>query len=209
METQTVMGSEVDRLVARANAYSTLARALALPSTFDQELVANLREHFRPFGDEVLGLAASVATTMESVLAEPEPCSIAFAKLFLGPFEIDAPPYASLYLDPERRLMGPVSLAVAEAYAEAGLGPAAAGPKDAPDHIAHELEFMYFVAFEAARTGDPIWAERRSRFWTTHLQPWLSEFARRMAVADRHPLYTALASLLARFAADEASAEAR
>ena len=157
-------------------------------------------------GEEFHRLAQQVAAEMESALADRERADLAFAKLFLGPFEVDAPPYASLYLDPEHRLMGPVSLAVAEAYAEAGLGPVAEGARDAPDHITHELEFMYFVAFQSAHTAEPIWIERGVRFWRTHLGAWLPQLATSIEDSGRHSFYDALGALLREFASSEASA---
>lgn len=192
-----------ERLVARANAYKSLARTLASPATWDDALLAGLREHFHPLGEELGDLATGVANEMQVAWTDREPVFVAFAKLLVGPFEIDAPPYASLYLDPERRMMGPVSLAAAQFYAEAGLGPTAEGPKDAPDHITHELEFMYFLAFEAARNDDAIWMERAARFWKTHLGAWLPQFAECLMRAERHPLYDALGKLLLRFASEE------
>ncbi len=200
----TVTGPMADeRLVARANSYCILARTLCSPATWDEGLLAGLRDHFQPLGAELGDLASNVANEMQYVWSDREPVSVAFAKLFIGPFEIDAPPYASLYLDPERRLMGPVSLAVAEFYAEAGLGPSAEGPRDAPDHVTHELEFMYFLAFESARSGDPIWMDRAARFWRTHLGDWLPRFAESLMRAERHPVYDALGKLLLRFAGEE------
>ena len=193
-------------LVARANAYSVLARALALPASWDEALLDGLRERFALLGDEIAELAQRVAHEMDLVWADREAVAVAFAQLFVGPFELDAPPYASLYLDPEQRLMGPVSLAVADLYADAGLAPSTEVPRDAPDHVGHELEFMYFLVFEAVESGEPIWMERAARFWNTHLGDWLPQFAEAVITARRHPLYDALGQLLLRFARDESRA---
>ncbi len=187
-----------DQVVARANSYSTLARAFSAPSAWDDELVTDLRRNFAWLGAELLEPAERSAAAVEASGADRQALEVAFAGLFLGPFEMAAPPYASLYLDPERRLMGAVSLSVAKAYAEAGLAPSNA-PREAPDHVTHELEFMYYLKFQEATTGDSTWRERADRFRTRQLEPWLPEFARRLAAADRHPVYNSLADLLTRF----------
>jgi TorA maturation chaperone TorD len=191
--------------VARANAYHVLAQAFRDPEEWEPTLPATLREGLAHFGPALRARAAHAADAWEAALREREPAAVAHARLFLGPFELEAPPYASLYLDPERRLMGRVGQEVAHAYAEAGLGPGP-GPREAPDHVTCELEFMYFLAFREATTGEPAWAERQGRFWRSHLGGWLPELARRIAEARAHPFYDALARLLEAFAAHESAA---
>ena len=187
----------------RANAYHVLAKAFRTPAEWDEALPHALRRHFAPFGTPLLERAAETADACQAALHDRERASVDHARLFIGPFEIQAPPYASLYLDPEQRLMGPVSQAAAHAYAEAGLAPGPA-PKEAPDHVAVELEFMYFLAFQEATTAEPAWAERQRRFWQSHLGRWLPELARRIGDADAHPFHAALARLVAGFAEWEA-----
>lgn len=189
--------------VWRANAYHVLARAFRTPAEWTPALPETLRERFVPPDHPLRELATKTADAWEDALRDPEQTAVAHARLFLGPFEIQAPPYASLYLDPQRRLMGAVSQEAARAYAEAGLGPGP-GPREAPDHVACELEFMYFLAFQQATTADREWADRQQRFWQGHLGRWLPEFAANMAAAESHPFYDALARLLRGFAACEA-----
>ena len=98
--------------------------------------------------------------------------------------------------------MGQVSRFVAEAYADAGLA-RAEGVHEAPDHITHELEFMYWLAFQDVTRGEAVWEERQREFWTTHLGTWLPLFAGAIIRANRHPVYTALGELLLAFAKHE------
>lgn len=121
-------------------------------------------------------LAYEMGEGLSGEAARGDALSIAHAKLFLGPFEVLAAPWASVYLDPEQRLMGPFSRYAAEADAEAGLGPGD-GPSDAPDHVTRELEFMYFLTFQEPTTGGPTWLERQQRFWHEHLGLWLPKLA--------------------------------
>jgi TorA maturation chaperone TorD len=160
----------------RANAFHALARAYRPPVSWPDDLPDILTTAFLPFGGELAALSRALSTLLGQEDYAPEKLARAHARLFIGPFDIQAPPWASLYLDPEKQLMGEVSQYAAEAYAEAGLGPVE-GPTDAPDELTHELEFMYFLAFQEYSTGDPVWLNRQVSFWKEHLGVWLPQFA--------------------------------
>lgn len=184
--------------VRRANAYHALAKALIPPSVWPSDLVGAMRDAFAPFGGPLAGIGLRVVEQATAGLENPEELAAAHAQLFIGPFEISAAPWASFYLDPDQRLMGAASEYAAKSYAAVGLGPQV-GPCDAPDHVTHELEFMYFLAFQGSTTGDPIWHARQASFWTGHLGLWLPDLARSMARAGTHPFYQALAEALIEF----------
>ncbi|MFO7905903.1 MAG: molecular chaperone TorD family protein, partial [Pirellulaceae bacterium] len=173
-------------------------------SAMDPSAAELLQRALEPLASPLPELAAKTAQTWVAALADREALARAHARLFLGPFEILAPPYASLYLDPSRRLMGQFSRQAETAYAEAGLalGP---GPREAPDHIAHELEFMYYLVFQEVADGHGVWADRQRRFWMSHLGRWLPDFADDVRQADCHPFYNALGWLLAAFAERESA----
>jgi len=188
--------------VARCNAFYVLARAFDLPRTMDDACPSLLRASFLALHESLHAAAERTAEAWQHALTLREALSVAHARLFLGPFEILAPPYASLYLSPDRRLMGKVSLEAARHYSEAGLKPNSS-PREAPDHVTLELEFMYFLAFRELIDDEPVWTERQRRFWCSHLGQWLPDLARNMAAADCHPFYDELASLLVSFGATE------
>ncbi len=154
------------------------------------------------------GQVSRLAGLVTDHLESREQVEIAHARAFLGPFELLVAPWASFYLEREPQLMGAVSQHAAQAYAEAGLAP---GNQllDAPDHVTHELEFMYYLAFNEATTGDAVWAARQTRFWQEHLGRWLPRFADAVSRAGVHPLYDVIAQILMAFCAlqDEEYAE--
>ncbi len=76
---------------------------------------------------------------------------VVHAKLFVGPFELLAPPYGSIYLESEKRIMGDSTMAVKEMYQKYGLQ-IADDFKDLPDHIAVELEFMNFLIHQSCQS---------------------------------------------------------
>lgn len=181
-----------------ANLCLLAARAFAQPDQLDPEDPGRLAALCPQLPESAIAPATRLAKTWASALeTDREPLNLAYAKLFLGPFEIAAPPYASLYLDPERKLMGTVSMDVGQTYAEAGLGPAESGPREAPDHIALELEFLYYLAYQAATEDDTAWLERYRKFADQHLERWAPQLAEAIREADKHPFYNALADLLA------------
>lgn len=74
-----------------------------------------------------------------------------FNRLFVGPGPVAAPPYASVYLETERRLMGEAALFAREAYAALGLASPWQGSLP-DDHIGLELDAALTV-FAALQQG--------------------------------------------------------
>ncbi len=191
-----------EEAVARANVYHTLALSVASPTLWPTTFADEIGPRFSVFGDRVILLSQILADSVEIASTQKEKLIVAHSQLFVGPYGVGVAPWASMYLDDQKQLMGAVSQFVAEAYAEAGLGPAQ-GRKDAPDHIEHEFEFMYFLAFNEAEARDPIWEDRQKRFWRGHLSQWLPEFAFSLRKVAQHPFYGALAELLLAYFEEE------
>ena len=157
--------------------------------------------------EEVCPEAAACSEGMARALsqASEEELAVAHAKLFVGPFELQAPPYGSLYLESQKRLMGDTTMEVLKMYKRAGL--ALSGDfKDAPDHIAAELEFMYFLIakeLQALREGDRIdafgYLKMQQEFHDKYLRPWMEPFGERIRTASEHEFYSLLAESLSTF----------
>ena len=106
------------------------------------------------------------------------------------------PPYESLWR--EGQLMGDSTVAVAEAYLEAGYGHDESwGPLD---HIVEELRFMAALchaedeAWRANRADEAEWArERQLDFLDRHLLVWMPGYCRALEEQAHEPLYQALA----------------
>jgi TorA maturation chaperone TorD len=178
-----------------SNAWLVLAEAYAPPPAWSDEIDTHVASVFGPLGGPAAACAQELVTRLRAARKDQQPAEVTHTRLFIGPYEIRAPAYASLYLDPDRRLMGATSQHAASFYAEAGLGPGD-GPREAPDHLLHELEFMYFLGFQEVDTGERKWAELRRRFWSEHLSQWLPQMVALMhTVRPNHPVYAALAEL--------------
>ncbi len=184
-----------DTETVNANLYLVLARAFASPTGMAPSDCAALRDLIPGLPIELQSCARSLAEAWEQGLTHDEELALAYARLFLGPFEILASPYASFYLEHDQQLMGPVSQAVAAAYGEAGLVPGP-GPREAPDHVSLEWEFMYFLTHQFVVTGESRWLKRREDFVSEQLLSWMPTFAAAIKRGAVHPFYDALATLL-------------
>lgn len=119
-----------------------------------------------------------------------EEAEFAFNKLFVGPMALQAPPYASFYLDPEPQLMGQSTLRVRRIYEMAGLISPLEG-KLPCDHLGVELDATLGILAMAERSE----AEEPRALWRyfldEHLRVWLPSFLVQARKADAgHPAVT-------------------
>lgn len=124
-----------------------------------------------------------------------------YTRLFLGPMDILANPYGSVWLDREKTLMNDSTLALLELYKEAGFEMDEEF-RELPDHIAAELEFLYLLLFrenEALRAGDTARLEQardlKRRFLDQHLGRWIGPFAATLRGNAQTAFYRQLADL--------------
>lgn len=132
---------------------------------------------------------------------EPQALLLDYTRLFLGPMDILAKPYGSVWLDQEKTLMNDSTLALLELYKEAGFEMDEEF-RELPDHIAAELEFLYLLIFrenEALRTGDTAKFKQarnlKQRFLTQHLSCWIGPFTDAMRGHAQTDFYRQLADL--------------
>ena len=128
-----------------------------------------------------------------------------YSRLFLGPFEIPAKPYGSVYLDGEKVVMGDSTMKVKACYRDAGFD-VAEDFREMPDHIAVELEFLYLLSFrqnEALALDDSEtvkrWQEFEQNFLQNHLGLWVEDFCRRICDHAETDFYRLLAELTDKF----------
>jgi TorA maturation chaperone TorD len=192
----------------RGDCFKLLAACFYPPERkmlLEEEVLENL---FRLLG-AVCPEAAPYAEGMAGTLSQAADVelAVAHAKLFVGPFELQAPPYGSLYLESQKTLMGDSTMGVLEMYQKAGLN-LSNDFQDAPDHIAAELEFMYFLIakeLQALRKGDRNEAfgylKMQKEFHDKFLRPWIEPLCERIETASEHEFYTLLAMSLSTFIA--------
>jgi len=220
--TSNAVSSAADLAAARADLFRLLAVGFLHPSPeFAQGLVdgafqADLRACVTmldwPAADAARAAARLDDATARLAAQDPDAVyhelAVEYSRLFIGPGTIVVSPYESIHLDgtPEMRALVMVSRsskAVLAAYREAGLERGRES-NEPPEHIATELEFMYFVCFREAaalaecdEAGSSAWETRRVAFLGEHLQAWLPGLCKTVADESRVPLYVDLAEILA------------
>jgi len=96
------------------------------------------------------------------------------AQLMIGPFELLAPPYGSVYLEKNRKIMGDTTMEVGQFYFDCGLE-VASDYNDPPDHIAVEMEFIHFLfseIFKSLNEDKEVTAEN----YKTKLREFLEKY---------------------------------
>jgi len=187
--------SKSTNLVALANLALAISRAVSMPRDMtgdEPEVLRKLQICGHP---NVAAAVEAFAQAWEDALEDQDSLSISYARLFLGPFEILASPYASFYLEENQQLMGEVSNTVATAYADAGLKPGA-GPREAPDHVALEWEFVYYLMHQYLSTQDVEWLNKRDHFVSTHMSRWVPDLCVMIENASEHQFYESWVNLV-------------
>lgn len=131
------------------------------------------------------------------------------ARLFIGPRRLPSPPYESVYRTEGRLVMGESTVEVKKMYEKAGLQ-IVEQYTDLPDHIALELEFMYFLCVEEAnawKKDDKPTAlkhlEMQKEFLDEHLMRWVPKFCDSVVNAAKLEFYRGLAKIAKEFIVSE------
>ncbi len=178
METENRAKHESSRMTA----FRILSDCFFLPDPGLSEKLEDLEFNMTNVCETAVPLIQNMRKEFKTY-ADLKPLTVDFAKLFVGPYQLSAAPYGSVYLEGERKMMGNSTLDVRERYRDAGLDTAKTF-KDAPDHISAELEFMHYLIFkeiESFSNSDPATAigyvQKQKSFLEDHLMAWVPEFA--------------------------------
>ncbi len=195
-----LVGDEELRAAARSRVYAAFCDALSVP---DEERLAEISR-----GELAGGLRAAVERVAPELSdgvdwqalsgTGDDDLAVEYTRLF----EVGAsgPPcalYGGLYGDARMKTMEET----VRFYNHFGLT-LSENPRELPDHLTTELEFLHFLAFreaEALRAGfDPGPFRRAQRdFVARHPGRWLPHLVRRLAGAQAGDFYVALFTLLA------------
>ena len=178
MDTQEIILHET----ARQDIYRNLADCYHLPKRTIPTKLKILAEQLSSLSSKAVssvGLMQAEINQMDNL----EQLRVDFTRLFIGPYSLPAPPYGSIYLEKERKIMGDSTMDVKARYEHFGLG-LSKEFKDVPDHIASELEFMFFLIYneiDMIRADEPEqtcgFISEQISFLYDHLNMWISDFA--------------------------------
>ena len=133
-----------------------------------------------------------------------------YTRLFLGPTQALAKPYASFWLSQQARPAQDSTAALLDLYGEGGFE-IDAGFKELPDHVAVELEFLYQLTFteNRARAEDRTDEAKalellQRRFLDEHLGAWIGPFTAAIKLGAGTTFYRELAEFTERLVRTEA-----
>jgi putative dimethyl sulfoxide reductase chaperone len=204
-----VLAPEPVRVSARHAALTDLARFIAAcyyePETVFVEagLFDSMSEAASHVDAELEALARRLGPAFEH---QPlQELLVDYTRLFLGPVQALAQPYASVWLSGQNQLMQAPTLDVMALYDQAGFE-VDGDFQELPDHVAVELEFLYLLLWrenEARATGDAaaldVIASTKRDFLDQHLGRWLGPFVLAMHDGAQTEFYETLAQLTERF----------
>jgi TorA maturation chaperone TorD len=168
------------------------------PAFGEEGLFASMAAAAATLDERLLGFARQLGETYAALPLQE--LLIDYTRLFLGPVQAPARPYASVWLHHGAdQLMTEATEAVRGFYAEGGFE-LAEDFQDLPDHVAAELEFLYLLIHRgnvARWSGDASALQQmqalQQRFLDQHLGRWLGPFLLAQHEAAQTPFYEALA----------------
>lgn len=164
------------------------------PSIGSAALAEALRDFFLASTGEEMAHALALLPGFTNAPEEFEDgLEYEFNRLFIGPQPPLAPPYASVYLEREPRLMGEATLEIGRFYEALGFGVSIAGLP--ADFLALELE-AWLLLETLAKENPHEDIERARQYLWNHLHDWLPLFTGRMRECALSPAMKKIADLL-------------
>lgn len=184
----------------RGDSYRLLSACFYLPKKelfLGEKLFENLSMLLSTICPDAEGFSIKMAEAIQEY--SDEDLAVEYAKLFVGPYELKAAPYGSVYLDEGRKVMGDSTMEMIRMYQNEGLS-MDKDFKELPDHIAVELEFMNYLIYkeidnclkskiEDAREG----LKNQEIFLKKYLQIWVPEFTKTIIENSDNHFYINLA----------------
>lgn len=188
---------------AKADVYRLLSACYYEPEEafLEEDIFGQLEQALMVLDSE----RAADAQAMGSYFRETthEDLRIDYARLFLGPFNIQAKPYGSVYQDGGNIVMGDSTIAALTLYREGGFQVDEAFA-EMPDHVAVELEFLYLLNTRLGNghTESGEWdhlAALEHSFLGEHLGRWITPFTQAVRDGAGTEFYRTLADLSRHF----------
>lgn len=196
--------SDIVEVLKRGDCFKLLAACFYEPNRpllLEEHIGENLEHLLESQSPDAAAFARDMQLALVDI--EQDQLMIDYAALFVGPFELIAAPYGSVYLEKTRRVMGESTMNAAHYYQEAGLS---LDVKEPPDHIAIELEFMYYlcskeVSAAKERRFDEAQniKEVQERFFYHAMIPWVGRFCDAIRAGTDNSFYLNLAECLSCF----------
>lgn len=129
---------------------------------------------------------------------------VEYTRLFIGPFKILAQPYSCFYFG-GKTLLSDETLWVINYYEKMGLK-FDDSIKDAPDHVAVETEFIYYLIFNKINklengnsTEAAFYYEGLNDFYSNHYKIWVPQFCQNIINNTNNDFYRHFAEFFKSF----------
>lgn len=179
------------------------------PEFAEERVFDSMHEAAEKIAPDLAALAGRLGPAFAAVPADE--LLLDYTRLFLGPNDILAKPYGSVWLSGEKPLMQESTMAVLDLYRQGGFD-LAEDFRELPDHVAAELEFLYLMIFRENRARDDgdaaalaTLGSLRGRFLAEHLGAWIGGFGAAMRRGASTDFYRTLSDLTVAFVTREAS----
>lgn len=130
---------------------------------------------------------------------------VEYTRLFIGPFKILVQPYSCMYFG-AKALMSDETLWVINFYEKMELEFENKKVKDAPDHIAVETEFLYYLTFNMLKEIEnnnfekaKFYYNGQSEFFNKHYKVWVFKFCDLIIENSKNDYYKNLAHCIKDF----------
>lgn len=186
-----VMERDRINVALQAEALRLLASLFRRP---DGSLTVSIDALLSVYADEPAAVT-SLETMRNSLEAgDLTPLLVDYTQLFIGSFEMTAPPYASYYLSPSPAVGGAVTQEIASFYAKRNLT-LDAQEKMPADFIGFMFEFVYRQVFAYLQTEDEGHLNAVDLFCEKYLLGWVPTFFLRMRDSARTDYYRELSHI--------------
>ena len=204
----TPVMTDITPTVRRGDAYKLLAACFYEPEKqvfLEENVCENLAQLLNYFTPEGAKAAEDMLLALQKY--DQQQLSIDHAALFVGPFELIAAPYSSVWREQQRLVMGDCTMDVKRFYDETDLQTDVSEP---PDHIAIMLEFMSYLCQKEAEAVScsaledaKEYVDLQKRFFREVLSPWIADFCNAIVKGTENEFYTNLATALSRYIKSE------
>ena len=184
------------RDVPSSKMLAALACAFSYPRDGIGDTLAPLQELVQGLGEEESACFDKLFEASRG-FADETAEKLAYTRLFIGSFKMEAPPYASFYLSENGTLNGRAAAEVAAVYRQFGLELDDAEHAPA-DHLRYLIHFLALLAARYEQTGSEAFAEAYRDFRDAYITPWYGSFYALVDDYAEDSYYPELVSLIER-----------
>ena len=182
-------------MVASSNMLAALMHAFSYPWNGLDETLEPLRALECGAGGQAPDGSCAAVLEAAGRFADRTAEQLAYTRLFIGSFKMEAPPYASYYLEKDHTLNGQAAVEVAAVYAQFGLE--LDSKEFAPaDHLRYLLAFLALLAQRWEETGEEAFAQAYADFRDEYVLSWIDQFKQLVDRYAEDAYYPALVELI-------------